>query len=185
MGLYGESQDVVDELLVSMPCNMPSAAAYDSLADFEAAVTSCTSEHPDVKFFDENLLDQTLQITRQRSSALVSSSVGVGVAVEERLGRDDQGAVSLKRHFKDVTACTRGLQLEVNHKEVTVDMILNCCNNIKDHVWANKELKELLGGYFDTSLSALNLCGVLQDCLQRTRERQHYIRVHVILYQAD
>ncbi len=140
MGLYGESQDVVDQLLASMPCNMPSPAAYDSLADCEAAVTLCTSEHPDVKFFDENLLDQTLQITRQRSSALVSSSVGVGVAVEERLGRDD----------------------------------------IKDHVWANKELKELVGGYFDTSLSALNLCGVLQDCLQRTRERQHYIRVHVI-----
>lgn len=98
---------------------------------------------PDVKRFDDKLHTRTQE-------ALSSLAEGV-----ERLGQ----GVSFKS-LKDVTTSL----LEVDNEVVHVILAY------KEDVWANKELMDLVTEYLNTSLEALDFCGVLEKCVQQTRD---------------
>ncbi|KAG0611297.1 hypothetical protein M758_7G129900 [Ceratodon purpureus] len=98
---------------------------------------------PDVKRFDDKLHTRTQE-------ALSSLAEGV-----ERPGQ----GVSFKS-LKDVTTSL----LEVDNEVVHVILAY------KEDVWANKELMDLVTEYLNTSLEALDFCGVLEKCVQQTRD---------------
>lgn len=98
---------------------------------------------PDVMRFDDKLHTRTQE-------ALSSLAEGV-----ERLGQ----GVSFKS-LKDVTTSL----LEVDNEVVHVILAY------KEDVWANKELMDLVTEYLNTSLEALDFCGVLENCVQQTRD---------------
>ncbi len=139
--------DVVQPLVARLPI---SSSGGSGVYDSLADYEAACKTDPDVKKFDDKLQTRT-------QKALSSLAAGV-----EEPGQ----GVSFKS-LKDVTTSL----LEVD-KEV-VDVILNC----KNDVWANEELKELVEDYFDTSLTALDFCGVLEKYIQKTRDRELYIQV--------
>jgi hypothetical protein len=139
--------DVVQPLVARLPT---SSIGGSGVYDSLADYEAACKTDPDVKKFDDKLQTRT-------QKALSSLAAGV-----EEPGQ----GVSFKS-LKDVTTSL----LEVD-KEV-VDVILNCRND----VWANEELKELVEDYFDTSLTALDFCGVLEKYIQKTRDRELYIQM--------
>lgn len=112
------------------------------LVNLEDYEAACKVD-PDVKRFDDKLHTRTQE-------ALSSLAEGV-----ERLGQ----GVSFKS-LKDVTTSL----LEVDNEVVHVILAY------KEDVWANKELMDLVTEYLNTSLEALDFCGVLENCVQQTRD---------------
>lgn len=110
---------------------------------------------PDVKRFDDQLHTRTQQ-------ALSSLAEGV-----ETLGQ----GVSFKS-LKDVTTSL----LEVDNEVVHVILAY------KEDVWANKELMDLVTEYLNTSLEALDFCGVLENCVQQTRDN---LELHLQVHKSD
>jgi hypothetical protein len=110
--------------------------------NWEDYEAACKAD-PDVKRFDDKLHTRTQE-------ALSSLAEGV-----ERPGQ----GVSFKS-LKDVTTSL----LEVDNEVVHVILAY------KEDVWANKELMDLVTEYLNTSLEALDFCGVLEKCVQQTRD---------------
>lgn len=113
-----------------------------SQVNLEDYEAACKAD-PDVKRFDDKLHTRTQE-------ALSSLAEGV-----ERPGQ----GVSFKS-LKDVTTSL----LEVDNEVVHVILAY------KEDVWANKELMDLVTEYLNTSLEALDFCGVLEKCVQQTRD---------------
>ena len=110
---------------------------------------------PDVKRFDDKLRTRTQE-------ALSSLAEGV----------DGPGQGVSFKSLKDVTTSL----LEVDNEVVHVILAY------KEDVWANKELMDLVSEYLNTSLEALDFCGVLEKCVQQTHDNlELHLQVGIIL----